>query len=108
MLPLGRELGAEVTTSAADNGVNAVFYQVIHCVAAEPLATFVRIAVVTGRVEVAYETAVLGRLRPGYRVFRMRSMLGTRIELCYLLVNIRFWKEPNMWASPRQVLLLPA
>ena len=108
MLPLGRVMETEVVTSAADNGMNAVFGQAIHCVAAEPHATFVRIAVVTGRTEVAYETAVLARLRPGYRVFWMRSLLGTRIELCYLLVKIRFRKEPNMWPTPRQVLLLQA
>ena len=55
--------------------------------------------------EVAYETAVLGRLRRGYRVFQLRCELGTRIEQCYLLVKISFGSEPNQWPTPRQVQL---
>ena len=56
-----------------------------------------------GEQEVAYETAVLGRLRGGYRVFRLRSMNGTRIELCYLLARISFGSEVNEWATPREL-----
>ena len=78
-------------------------HQNIHCVAAEPHATIVRVSVTDGGQEVAYETAVLGRLRGGYRVLQMRSVLGTRIELCYLLVKISFGSEPNLWATPRQL-----
>ena len=44
--------------------------------------TIVRVVVMDGDTEVAYETAVLGRLRRGYRVLQLRSQLGTRIELC--------------------------
>ena len=43
---------------------------------------------------------MLGRLRRGYRVFRLRSMLGTRIELCHLFVKVSFGSEDNKWASP--------
>ena len=78
-------------------------HQNIHCVAAEPHATIVRVSVTDGGQEVAYETAVLGRLRGGYRVLQMRSVLGTRIELCYLFIKISFGSEPNLWATPRQL-----
>ena len=85
-------------------GINAAFSHSAHCVAAEPLATFLRVAVTSdsGR-DVAYESAVLGRLRRGYRVFQLRGLLGTRIELCYLLVKISFGSEANLWPSARQV-----
>ena len=53
--------------------------------------------------EVAYETAVLGRLRRGYRVLLLRSSLGTRIELCYLFVHVYFGQVINLWPTPRQV-----
>ena len=45
----------------------------MHCLASEPEQTFLRVAVLDHTedekgTEVAFETAVLGRLRPGYRV----------------------------------------
>ena len=83
---------------------SAAFDEKVHCVAAEPHATFLRIGITDGRQgEVAYETAVLGRLRRGYRVLQLRSVLGTRIELCYLFIKIRFGSDPNLWATPRQL-----
>ena len=89
----------EVSTRAVVkcNGLNADFSETFHCVAAEPHATFLRISVTDRGQEVAYETAVLGRLRGGYRVFQLRGPLGTRIELCYLFVHISFESDP--WAS---------
>ena len=43
---------------------------------------------------------MLGRLRRGYRVFRLRMPeCGTRINLCYLLVKIKFGSEHNEWLS---------
>ena len=86
--------------------MNASFDQTVHCIAAGPDATFLRVSVHDGnRQEVAYETAVLGRLRRGYRILQLRGPLGTRIELCYLFVKISFGKEPNEWANPRQARL---
>ena len=79
----------------------------MHCVAAEPYATFLRIDVIDGTRAVAYETAVLGRLRGGYRVFRLRSLLGTRIELAHLFVFVTFATELNLWQTSRQVCMLP-
>jgi len=76
----------------------------VHCFAAEPLATFIRVGVADGRREVAYETAVLGRLRHGYRVVQMRSaVLGTRIELCCLFVNVKFGMQRSVFYTPRQM-----
>ena len=55
--------------------------------------------------DAAFETAVLGRLRRGYRVFHLRALLGTRIELCYLFVRISFGSETNWWPSARHLRL---
>eukprot|EP00966_Prymnesium_polylepis_P169216 3912751-Prymnesium_polylepis.1 len=83
--------------------MNAVFGALVHCAAAEPHATFLRIGVIDGRQEVAYETAVLGRLRCGYRVLQLRGGLGTRIELAYLFVRISLGSVPGhaAWHSRR-------
>lgn len=101
-LPAPRNTKTELSTAAViANGLNPSFQQTFHCIAAEPDATFLRISVTDGGQEVAYESVVLGRLRPGYRIFQMRGSLGTRIELCYLLVRISFGSEPNKWFTPR-------
>jgi len=91
------------TSIVEENGLSAAFGKVVHCLAAEPFATFVRIAVITNYQEVAVSTALLGRLRRGYRIFPMRSMLGTRIELCCVLVCITFGSEANSWVTVRQL-----
>jgi len=104
LLPLPQNTETEVSTvTIRGNGLNPEFRETIHCVAAEPHATFVRISVSDNGHDVAYESAVLGRLRRGYRVFQLRSMLGTRIELCYLFVRISFGQVPNRWSTPRQL-----
>ena len=104
-LPLPASVETESAIPAVKgNGMNAAFDQTVHCIAAEPDATLFRVSVSDGSgQEVAYETAVLGRLRRGYRILQLRSPLGTRIELCYLFVKISFGSEPNEWANPRQV-----
>ena len=102
-LPLPQAVETTAATATVKgNGMNAAFGDEIHCVAAEPHATFLRVSVTDEGHEVAYETAVLGRLRHGYRVFQLRSPLGTRIELCYLLVKISFGSLDNLWRSARQ------
>ena len=53
------------TSTVTRNGLNAHFGQAAHLLAAEPHACMLRVAVDDGESEVAYETAVLGRLRPG-------------------------------------------
>eukprot|EP00966_Prymnesium_polylepis_P232839 5385042-Prymnesium_polylepis.2 len=89
-------------TAAKGNGLNVNINEVLHFVAAEPHATFVRVSVIEGKQELAYESAVLGRLRGGYRIFQLRSCFGTRIELCYLFAKISFGTEINKWATTRQ------
>mmetsp|Transcript_63635 Transcript_63635/g.189749 ORF Transcript_63635/g.189749 Transcript_63635/m.189749 type:complete len:299 (+) Transcript_63635:1-897(+) len=92
-----------VTSSVKANGLCAQFGEKIHCVAAEPHTTFLRVEVSDLSQEVAYAIAVLGRLKPGYRVLQLRSYHGTKIELAYLFVRISFAKMRNIWPSARQV-----
>ena len=101
-LPPTHELEA-VTVAVKFNGMNPVFGEMIHCLAAEPHGTFLRVSVADGRQEVAFDVAVLGRLRRGYRVLSLRSMLGTRIELAYLFIHIGFGAEQNVFQSPTQL-----
>jgi hypothetical protein len=105
-LPLSQSHETEFATPAImGNGMNAPFNSTVHCVAAEPKATFLRIQVTDGGREIAFETAVLGRLRRGYRVFQLRDALGTRIEIAYLFVKISHGEVSNLWPSPREVCL---
>ena len=100
------------TRAVQGNGLNAVYNDTLHCLAAEPDATFLKVSVIdtsslakSAQDEVAFETAVLGRLRRGYRVLQLRDLLGVRIELCYLFLCVSFGDEPNLWNSARQVRL---
>ena len=83
--------------------MNATFGELVHCVAAEPHGVLLRVGVYDGTQEVAYEIAVLGRLRGGFRVLQLRSMLGTRIELCHLFVHVEHGTEANVRMTARQV-----
>jgi len=78
----------------------------VHCIAAEPNACVLRVAVVDEEAgqEVAYDTVVLGAVREGYRVIHLRSMLGTRIESCYLLVHIAFSTQVNAWVGEHELV----
>mmetsp|Transcript_66801 Transcript_66801/g.110997 ORF Transcript_66801/g.110997 Transcript_66801/m.110997 type:complete len:260 (+) Transcript_66801:3-782(+) len=97
---LSREWHSKRLTSG---GCNAIVDQTVYCVAAEPHETFLRLAVSDKEHEVAFETAVLGRLRPGYRVLRLRDPNGTRIDLCYLLLRISFGTVPHRWSTAREL-----
>jgi len=101
-LPLPPNIETDMMLPPSDNGLIASFGDKIHCVCAEPQAVFFRVSVVDGGQEVAYETAILGRLRGGFRVFQLRGVLGTRIELCFLLVRVSFGTLFNNWATARQ------
>ena len=102
-LPLKKhDVATEVQLAPRYSGLNATFGEQVHCVAAEPDATVVRVSVTDGGQEVAYETAMLGRLRRGFRVLQLRGPLGTRIELAYLLVKVSFGWEDNQWSTQRQ------
>ena len=105
-LPLPQSVETELTLqpSSSHDGIGTVFGEAVHCVAAEPHSTFVRVGVVDGRQEVAYEVAVLAGLRRGHRVLQLRRPTsGTRIELAYILVWITVRMETNHWQTPRQV-----
>eukprot|EP00966_Prymnesium_polylepis_P179158 4148040-Prymnesium_polylepis.1 len=72
-LPVPTSVETELGLAAVKcNGLNAAFDAVISCIVAEPHASILRIGVTDGKFEVAYELAVLGRLRRGYRIFRLR------------------------------------
>jgi len=93
------------SSTIVDNGLNADFSgEPFHCIAAEPHAVFLRASISEDGSELAYDSCVLGRLRRGLRVIQLRNAhLGTRIELCYLLVRVDAGaKQPNLWASPQQ------
>eukprot|EP00966_Prymnesium_polylepis_P233288 5395260-Prymnesium_polylepis.1 len=63
---VSQSVKTETSTAPVEgNGMNAPFGATFHCVAAEP-STFLRVGVIDGGREVAYESAVLGRLRRGY------------------------------------------
>jgi len=105
-LPLLQGIGSEIIVNPlaprSGGGLNTAFGDTLHCIAAEPHATFLRLAVTDCGTEAAYETVVLGRIRHGYRVLQMRSMFGTRIELCYVFVHVSMGAELNVQATPRQ------
>ena len=91
--PRGKTVERQWSTGTVErNGLNPAFADSsrdVHCLAAEPNYTLLRISVADDGQEVAYETAVLGTLRTGIRCFELRSAkYGTRIELCTLLVEV--------------------
>ena len=91
---------AHATQPVEKNGFNACFgEEVVHCLAAEPRETLLRVSVWDHGTQVAYETLALGALRAGYRCIQLRSRLGTRIELCYLFVHVALGEEANTGAS---------
>ena len=103
-LPVPERQATEVVAKPVSGaGVNAEFGDQLHFVAAEPHSTFLRVGVADNATEVAYEIAVLGRLRRGYRVLQLRGPRGTRIELSCLFVRIISGDEPHLWPTPSQV-----
>lgn len=105
VLPLPQQnVQIETEMPGGNSGMNVTMGSEVHCFAAEPHASFLRISVIDDRYqEVAFESAVLGRLRRGYRAFQLRSAMGTRIELAYLFVHIHFAREAHLWMSPREL-----
>lgn len=106
-MPLSLQTETEVSTSIREgNGLNATFDETFHVLCAEPDCTMLRVSVLDGGSEVGYAVSVVNDLLAGYRVFQMRSLLGTRIELCYLLVWISPGAEANVWYTPRHQELM--
>eukprot|EP00965_Chrysotila_dentata_P257070 6212760-Pleurochrysis_carterae.AAC.1 len=106
MLPPTVGAAHSLLRASTDDGSNFFCGQKVHCVAAEPRETVLRIAVVDDDFdrEVAYETVVLGVLREGYRVFHLRNMQGTRIESCSLLVQVSFGAQVNAWVGEQDLV----
>jgi len=105
-LPQMAETKIEVDT-IKPNGINTTFGEsiIVYCITAEPHATILRVSVTDHGVEVAYETALIGRLRCGFRVLQLRGKLGTRIELCFLFVRISRSSEINTRGTPQDLEL---
>lgn len=82
------ETSSATTAAVPNNGLNAVFNEKMHCLATEPNHTVLRVSVIDRDQEAAYDTLMLGALRPGYRCIELRSKSGTKIELCTLFVHI--------------------
>jgi len=76
------------TDVVSGSGLHAVFNETVHCLSTMAAYTILRISVIDREVEVAYETVMLGALRRGHRCIELRSRLGTKIELCTLLVHL--------------------
>jgi len=83
-----------VTHTVERNGLNPRFNATVHCLAAEPMETVLRVAVIDGDKEVAYETVMLGTLRHGWRALTLRDMKATRIDFCVVLVNVAIGTNP--------------
>ncbi|EOD30067.1 hypothetical protein EMIHUDRAFT_99535 [Emiliania huxleyi CCMP1516] len=93
-----------LTTAVAEgNGLNPTFDETFHCLAAEPNQTILRVVVEDEGRLVAYETAVLGSLRCGYRCLHLRSPSGTRIDACCLLLHISDGSEPNTFGTVEEL-----
>ena len=103
-MPADDGANKQASTEQVDgNGFNARFDQTFHCLAAEPRETILRIAVWDHSEVVAYETLVLGTLRQGWRSLQLRDRHGTKIELCFLALQIELGTEPHVYASRREL-----
>jgi len=96
-----------LTTAVAEgNGLNPTFDETFHCLAAEPHQTILRVVVEDEGRLVAYETAMLGSLRCGYRCLHLRSPSGTRIDACCLLLHISVSTEPNTYGTVDELCVM--
>ena len=76
----------------------------VHCLAAEPAQTVLRVSVTDRGEEVAYEAAVLDGIRSGYRTLQLREVeSGTAIELCSLFVHVDLGTHPHDWRTATEV-----
>ena len=89
--------------AGSGHGMAAHFDVTAHCLSAEPMQTVLRVVVMDGDHEAAYETMLLGAMRPGYRSMQLRSRNGTQIELCQLLVHVAIGTEPNAWTAGHEL-----
>ena len=103
--PNGPEM--RVATQAVQrNGLNPRYSYRVHCVAAEPMETILRLVVIDDEKEVAYETIVLGALRRGWRAVPMRAMRGCRIDFCCVLIHVTEGTVPASALKPPEDRML--
>ena len=93
------------TAGVGGDGLHPHFEMTVHCLAAEPRETILRIGVqdltyspslhnetdarsATHSHDCAYEACVLEALRPGYRSLPLRSRSGCLIDMCCLYVHV--------------------
>jgi len=99
-LPPTRHASRHHTTRPADgNGFNPAFDERVYCLAAEPRTTVLRLLVEDAGSVAAYETLILGAMRPGYRSIPLRSRLGTPIHKCSVFVHISHSVEDHLPAT---------
>ena len=76
-----------------------------HCLVAEPMESVLRVALLDGETEVAYEAVVVGVLRHGYRCIPLRDPTsGSFIDGCALLVHIERSSAPSAWVDDHEEL----
>ena len=102
--PQGDVKTSASTVAVEGNGFNAHgFGGHFHCLAGEPMHTILRVSVWDDGQMVAYSTVVLGVLRAGYRVLRLRDRLGTPIELCSIFLHVALGTEENLYGSTAEL-----
>lgn len=87
------------TPTVTSNGLNPTWGVTVYCLTAEPETTFLKVIVLDGDAEIAYEVVVIGLLRPGYRCLQLRSKFGTPIDLCYVMLHISIEECENPWVT---------
>lgn len=106
------ERWSRLTSTAADNGLNPSWAdEEFRCACYTPEQSFIKLSVYNCRKQVmrqgskqllAYEAALVGALRPGYRAVQLRCPNGgSPIESCTLLVHVVMTPLP-----PRETLSL--
>ena len=101
--PEGEATMSATTASVAGNGLHAAYNETVHCLATETAHTILRVSVLDREQEVAFETVLLGVLKQGYRCIELRSRLGTKIEICTLLVHLSISEldlDPRSFGRP--------
>jgi hypothetical protein len=92
------------TSAVRFDGLHPHFDLTVHCLAAEPKETLLRISVqdetyshaadqkdataAGHKADVAYEVVALDALRPGYRSLPLRSRAGSRIDMCCVYLHV--------------------
>ena len=94
-----------VAPASTRGGLSTTFDVQAHCLVAEPQEAILRVSVLDGETEAAYEAVVISALRPGYRCLPLRQPAsGVHIEGCALLVHIERGVAPSAWVDDHQDL----